>query len=71
MVIDFGKYILEKMEYQVLIAGGGKEAIDVYKKNRPEINSVILDMTMPQMTGEDLAREIMRVRPDLPVILCT
>jgi CheY-like chemotaxis protein len=70
-VIGFGKYILEKMEYKILVDGGGKEAINVYKKNRPEINLVILDMTMSQMTGEDLARGIRRMRPDFPVILCT
>ena len=32
---------------------------------------VITDMTMSNMTGADLAREIMRIRPDVPVILCT
>ena len=32
---------------------------------------VITDMTMPHMTGDKLARELMRVRPDIPVILCT
>ena len=32
---------------------------------------VITDMTMPQMTGDALAQELMKIRPDLPVILCT
>ncbi|MBW1868032.1 MAG: response regulator [Deltaproteobacteria bacterium] len=33
--------------------------------------SVITDMTMPKMTGDQLARELMKVRPDIPIILCT
>ena len=32
---------------------------------------VITDMTMPKMTGENLARELFRIRPDVPIILCT
>ncbi len=32
---------------------------------------VITDMTMPQMTGENLAGELIRIKPDIPIILCT
>jgi FixJ family two-component response regulator len=37
----------------------------------PEHDGVITDMTMPNMTGEKLAAELLRIRPDLPIILCT
>ena len=41
-------------------------------KNRPDqFDLVITDMTMPNLTGDRLTRQIMRIRPGIPVILCT
>jgi len=48
MIIDVGEQLLEKMSYKVLLARGGKEAIDIYKAHRNTIDMVILDMIMPE-----------------------
>ena len=43
----------------------------LFSENPSQFDLVITDQTMPFMTGEDLGKEIMRIRPDIPVILCT
>ncbi|OPX35975.1 MAG: hypothetical protein B1H12_08140 [Desulfobacteraceae bacterium 4484_190.2] len=61
MIIDVGREILKTLGYQVLLAKGGKEAIEVYKGNKDRIDMVILDMIMPDMGGGetyDLLKEI-------------
>ncbi|MBW1842022.1 MAG: PAS domain S-box protein [Deltaproteobacteria bacterium] len=51
IIIDVAKSILEQLGYTVLIARGGHEAIELYMKNRREIDLVVLDMIMPEMGG--------------------
>ena len=43
----------------------------LFKAMPDKFDLVISDMTMPQMTGDMLARELIKIRPDLPVIICT
>ncbi len=47
------------------------EALEKFKNNPDEYDLIITDQTMPNMTGRDLAKEIMFIRPDVPIILCT
>ena len=47
------------------------EALELFKAQKDKFDLVITDMTMPQMTGEKLAKALIRLRPDIPVILCT
>jgi len=47
------------------------EAPEVFRAEHDRFDLVITDMTMPNMTGAELAEELMRIRPDIPVILCT
>jgi CheY-like chemotaxis protein len=47
------------------------EALELFKAKPDRFDLVITDMTMPHMTGDDLARELMRIKPAIPVILCT
>ena len=69
MIIDVGKPILEQMGYNVLIATGGKEALDIYEKNKQEIGIVILDMIMPGMGGGDTYDRLKELNPDIKVLL--
>jgi len=69
MIIDVGKPILEQMGYNVLTATGGKEALDIYEKNKQEIGIVILDMIMPGMGGGDTYDRLKELNPDIKVLL--
>jgi CheY-like chemotaxis protein len=62
---------LENLGYHVTLAANGVEALARLKTDLTAFDAVITDFTMPNMTGHVLAKEIKRLRPDLPVILCT
>jgi len=69
MIIDVGKPMLEKMGYKVFIAQNGKEAIEVYNKNKAEIDMVVLDMIMPDMGGSEAYDELKKINPGIKVLL--
>lgn len=66
-----GKQILESLGYAVDVRTSSLEALELLKAQPERFDLVITDMTMPKLTGDDLAREVLRIRLDLPVILCT
>ncbi len=47
------------------------EALELFRADPDRFDLVVTDMTMPKMMGDQLAREFMKVRPDIPIILCT
>jgi CheY-like chemotaxis protein len=59
---------LEHYGYAVLVAKGGREGLELLGSGR-HVSAVVLDMTMPVMSGEETLQQIRAVRPDLPVIL--
>jgi len=69
MVLDVTKEILEKMGYQVLTARSGREAVELYKRDLPPIDLVILDMIMPDMGGETTFTTLKAIHPDVKVLL--
>jgi len=69
MIIDVGQEILKEMGYKVLVARGGKEAIEVYKKDKDRIALVILDMIMPDMGGGEVYDTLKELNPDIKVLL--
>ena len=64
-----GQDLLEAMGYRVLLSRGGKQAIEVYKRNRGEIDIVVLDMVMPHMAGGEAYDRIKEIDPDIKVLL--
>jgi nitrogen-specific signal transduction histidine kinase/CheY-like chemotaxis protein len=69
MIIDVGGQLLEKMGYKVLIAKSGKEATEIYEKNKDKIDMVILDMIMPDMSGGDTFDRLKEINPEIKVLL--
>lgn len=63
--------MLERLGYTVSGFTDAAEALARFRADPQGIDLVITDQTMPQMTGVKIAEEIMRVRPDIPVVLCT
>jgi PAS domain S-box-containing protein len=66
-----GKKMLERLGYKVVVGRDGEQALDLFRKEPEKFDLVITDQTMPKMTGTELTRELMQIRPDIPVILCT
>ncbi|AGF78645.1 PAS domain S-box [Desulfocapsa sulfexigens DSM 10523] len=63
--------ILGILGYKVTVVSSSTEALKIYSKNPEEFDLVITDMTMPEMTGTDLAMKLLAIQPKLPIILCT
>jgi CheY-like chemotaxis protein len=61
--------MLENGGFTVLTANDGLHGLDVFEKNQDEIVAVLLDLSMPRMTGPQTFREMKRLRSDIPVIL--
>jgi PAS domain S-box-containing protein len=69
MVLDIGGQVLEKLGYSVIKAPGGKEAVDIFDKNKESIDLVILDMIMPDMGGGEAYDTIKKINPRVKVLL--
>ena len=63
--------MLERLGYRVVCRTSSIEALELFKNRPDQFDLVITDMTMPNLTGDKLTRQIMGIRPDIPVILCT
>jgi PAS domain S-box-containing protein len=70
-ILEIGKKILKRLGYQVDVRTSSLEALEVFRAKPDEYDLVITDLTMPNMTGDRLAREILAVRSDIPIILST
>lgn len=69
IVLRVSKDMLEAMSYRVLTAADGREAVEIYKKNRDKIDIVILDMIMPNMGGGEIYDRIKEIHPGIKVLL--
>ncbi len=70
-LVNMGKQLLESLGYEVTIRSSSIEALELFKVQPDKFDLVITDLTMPNMTGDELAQKLMAIRPDIPVILCT
>lgn len=71
VMVELGKDMLEPLGYRVTGRTNSFDALETFRKQPDAFDLVITDMTMPGLTGRELARELMAVRPEIPVILCT
>ena len=70
-IADIGQKILESLGYKTIVETDSIKALDVFRDQADQFDLVITDLTMPGMTGLELARKLLFIRPDLPIILCT
>ena len=70
-IAEMMQHMLEALGYRVTAMTGSVELLELVRARPDSFDLVITDMTMPRMTGDDLARGLLQVRPDLPIILCT
>lgn len=70
-LVELSKQLMERLGYQVTIRTSSIEALELFKRQPDEFDLIITDMTMPNMTGDVLATQLMSIRPNIPVIICT
>jgi PAS domain S-box-containing protein len=71
MILKLGKQMLEHLGYQVGTRASGTDALECFRQDPERFDLVATDMTMPGMRGHKLAMEILTIRPDIPIVLCT
>ncbi len=70
-ILKMGKRMLERLGYQVTSHSNSIEALEAFRANSDKFDLVITDMAMPNMSGEKLSVELTKIRPDIPILLCT
>jgi CheY-like chemotaxis protein len=69
MILDVGIELLEELGYTVVSAMSGQEAIDIFEKDRNQIDLIIMDMIMPGMGGGETFDRLKEIDPDIKVLL--
>lgn len=70
-LLNVNQTILERLGYKVTATHQSKKALELIRNHPDRFNIVISDQTMPEMTGIELSRKILKRCPDIPIIICT
>jgi signal transduction histidine kinase/ActR/RegA family two-component response regulator len=70
-LVDIMRDLLQRLGYRVAVTRHPLDALDWFREDPSRFDLVITDAEMPQMTGDRLARELLAIRKDLPIIMCT
>lgn len=70
-IAKFSQQILTRLGYQVTTQINSRDALALFRERADDFDLVITDMTMPNLTGDRLAREMLSIRKDIPILLCT
>ena len=71
VLVDMGKELIGELGYRVTALTSSLEALALFEADPSRFDVIITDQTMPDMTGVALAKAVLALRPDIPVILCT
>ena len=70
-LVEITKMRVEDLGYTATAMASSQQALELVLADPGAFDLVITDQTMPEMTGEEMARRILQVRPDMPIVLCT
>ena len=70
-ILTMEKQLLERLGYQVTSRFSSLEALEAFRDSPDKFDLVITDMAMPNMPGDRLSVELTKIRPDIPILLCT
>ncbi|MBW2247936.1 MAG: response regulator [Deltaproteobacteria bacterium] len=70
-IVKMGRQRLERLGYKVESITSSLDALDLFRSKPDQFDLVITDLTMPKMTGDKLVKEILNIRPEMPIIICT
>lgn len=71
MLLNLGSLILRREGFEVLQASDGQEAVEQYQQSNREIVLVVLDRTMPRLSGRDALKQMKQINPNVPVLLAS
>ncbi len=71
MLAALGRDLLSTLGYQIKVATDSRKALEIFKTDPQGFDLVITDQTMPFLTGTELTKELLAIRSDLPIIICT
>ena len=66
-----GGKMLQRFGYEVVVKRDGLEALELFRSNPYDFDLIFTDQNMPNMTGTELTQEVLAIRPDMPIVLCT
>jgi len=70
-VLGMMHLMMERLGYGVFSKNSSIEALEEFRREPEKFDLIITDQTMPKMTGMELIEKLLRIRPDIPIILCT
>jgi CheY-like chemotaxis protein len=70
-IVDLARQYLGSLGYDVTTRQSPVEALQLFRNDPNRFDLVVTDMTMPLLTGDELATQMLSIRPDLPIVLCT
>ncbi len=70
-IVRMASHLLPSLGYEAVVTHESPKALEMFRQNPSRFDLVITDMVMPQMTGAELAAELLKIRPDIPIIVCT
>ncbi len=68
---EIARSMLDRLGYETVVKTSSLEALELFQARPDYFDLVITDVTMPGLSGDRLAKELLRIRPDIPIILCT
>ena len=71
LLVELGVLMLERLGYKVTARTNSLDALTTFQNHPDSFDAVITDQTMPGLTGSELAIRLLKIRPDIPIILCT
>jgi CheY-like chemotaxis protein len=71
LVLDVGTRMLQHLGYNVLEAGDGQEAVEIFQKNINSLDLVILDMNMPGMDGAIVYEQLVKIQADVKILIAS
>ncbi|MCF8056331.1 MAG: response regulator [Desulfocapsa sp.] len=71
LVVEINRKILVNLGYRVSSETSSQLALDKFRAQKDDFDLIITDLTMPDLTGIELTKEILKIRPEIPIILCT
>lgn len=63
--------MLQYLGYRTVATTSSVEALETFQSQPDRFDLIITDQTMPRMTGDILAKKLLKIRPDIPIILCS